>query len=308
LFVESAPSGADVYVDGQFRGRTPFRGDFAVGRHQVELRRGNARRTAEVALQAGTAASYHFDVAEAASAAPVVARASIEVRSDPSGARVVVGGRHRGATPLTVRDLEPGRHTVQVSGPFQPIVRQVDVAAGQQALVIVTPGRARPTEQTVAAADDEPSATADPPAASSAASTATGWVTIDSAIALRVMRNGDFAGTSEDPRIPLPAGEHALQLSNESLGFKDARTITVPAGRGVRLAVDLPQGTLNINAIPWAEVSVDGKRVGETPVAQLALPIGAHDVVFRHPDHGERRLTVLVKVGAPGRTFVDFTK
>jgi PEGA domain len=308
LFVQSAPSGAEVYVDGQLRGRTPFRGHFAVGRHQVELRRGTARRTAEVALQAGTAASYHFDVAEAAAAAPPVARASIEVRSDPSGARVRVGGNYRGATPLTLRDLEPGRHTVEVSGPFQTIVRQVTVAAGQQALVIVTPGRARPTERTVAERDDEPSATPDPPAVSTAASTARGWVTIDSPIALRVMRNGDLAGTSEDTRIPLPAGEHTLQLLNESLGFKDARTITVPAGRGVRLAVDLPQGTLNINAIPWAEVFVDGKRVGETPVAQLALPIGAHDVVFRHPNHGERRLTVLVKVGAPGRTFVDFTK
>ena len=55
-------------------------------------------------------------------------------------------------------------------------------------------------------------------------------------------------------------------------------------------------------------VSIDGERIGETPVSQLSLPIGIHEIVFRHPEHGERRTSVIVKIGATGRAFADFTK
>jgi hypothetical protein len=43
-------------------------------------------------------------------------------------------------------------------------------------------------------------------------------------------------------------------------------------------------------------VFIDGNPVGETPIANLALPIGTHQVVFRHPELGERRQTIVVKV------------
>jgi eukaryotic-like serine/threonine-protein kinase len=72
--------------------------------------------------------------------------------------------------------------------------------------------------------------------------------------------------------------------------------------------VSLPKGEISINARPWAEVFVDGNRVGETPVSQYSLPVGIHEVVFRHPDLGERRVSVVVKIGATGRAFTDFTK
>ena len=92
------------------------------------------------------------------------------------------------------------------------------------------------------------------------------------------------------------------------MNFREVRRVEVTVNRGVAMAVALPQGVLNINAVPWAEVFVDGQRIGETPVSQLALPIGPHEILYRHPQHGDRRITVIVKVGTPGRTFVDFTK
>ena len=43
-----------------------------------------------------------------------------------------------------------------------------------------------------------------------------------------------------------------------------------------------------LNAQPWADVWVDGERVGETPIGNVAVPIGPHEVVFRHPQLGEQ--------------------
>jgi hypothetical protein len=207
-----------------------------------------------------------------------------------------------------VSGLTPGRHQVQVSGPFRAMTRSVTLSAGERASMTLTPPRPTPeprSSETTRPADGrtEP---ADPGAR--VAPTGRGWITVDSPLVLRVVRNGDFLGTSEDGRIPLPAGTQVIGLENESVNFREVRTIEVPTNRGVTVAVALPQGTLNINAMPWAEVFVDNHRIGETPVSQLALPIGPHEILYRHPQFGDRRVTVIVKVGTPGRTFVDFTK
>ena len=46
---------------------------------------------------------------------------------------------------------------------------------------------------------------------------------------------------------------------------------------------------VNLNALPWAEVWIDGRRIGETPLANIKIPLGDHEAVFRHPQLSERR-------------------
>jgi serine/threonine-protein kinase len=69
--------------------------------------------------------------------------------------------------------------------------------------------------------------------------------------------------------------------------------------------VELPQGAINLNASPWAEVFIDGKRVGETPLGNFPIAIGPHEVIFRHPQLGEKRQAVSVTLNAPVRVSVD---
>jgi hypothetical protein len=59
--------------------------------------------------------------------------------------------------------------------------------------------------------------------------------------------------------------------------------------------------------VPWAEVSIDGKKIETTPIAKLQVPLGTHEVVFKHPQFGERRQTVVV-TSTPLTLNVDFTK
>jgi hypothetical protein len=48
--------------------------------------------------------------------------------------------------------------------------------------------------------------------------------------------------------------------------------------------------------------------MGETPIGTLALPLGPHDIVLRHPQLGEKTVRVLVKASEPGRISVDMRK
>lgn len=293
LSVESSPAGAVVAIDGTPRGRTPLRLELSEGSHALEVSLDGSTRQVPLSLAGGTITAHSFEFAPPP--APTVADAAIEIRSDPPGARVQVDGVARGTTPIVVTGLTAGRHEVQVAGPFRTVTKPVTLAARQQLLLVVTPAR---TPKPDPAREDRPSR----------ASADTGYLSIQSAIPLRVVRNGDFIGTSEDARLSLPAGPQVIGLENESVGFRDVRTVEVIAGKVTPVSVSLPKGEISINARPWAEVFVDGNRVGETPVSQLSLPVGIHEIVFRHPDLGERRVSVVVKIGATGRAFADFTK
>jgi len=65
---------------------------------------------------------------------------------------------------------------------------------------------------------------------------------------------------------------------------------------------------VNLNAVPWAEVWIDNKRIGETPIGNVPLPIGPHEVVFRHPQFGEKRQAIEVTASAPVRVSIDMRK
>jgi tRNA A-37 threonylcarbamoyl transferase component Bud32 len=56
------------------------------------------------------------------------------------------------------------------------------------------------------------------------------------------------------------------------------------------------EGELYVNATPWAQVTVDGRTVGETPV-KLRLATGAHAVRVSHPRFGARDRVIDVRAG-----------
>jgi hypothetical protein len=106
----------------------------------------------------------------------------------------------------------------------------------------------------------------------------------------------------------MPTGRHELELVNSALQFRSPLAVTIEAGKVVTPTVAIPEGKLSVNAIPWAEVFIDGHNVGTTPLANLAVPIGTHEVVWRHPQLGERRQPVTVAAQTPARTGVNFTQ
>ncbi len=55
-------------------------------------------------------------------------------------------------------------------------------------------------------------------------------------------------------------------------------------------------GLLAVEASPWAEVSIDGERLGETP-REVQLTAGVHLVRAVHPELGVREERVTVRAG-----------
>ncbi|HEY6616815.1 MAG TPA: PEGA domain-containing protein, partial [Vicinamibacterales bacterium] len=76
-------------------------------------------------------------------------------------------------------------------------------------------------------------------------------------------------------------------------------------GQITAVSVTISNGRLNINATPWASVWIDGSPYGETPLGNLSIVPGEHEIVFRHPQLGERRERTLVRPDTTARVAVS---
>ena len=275
LNVQSNPSGVQVFVDGVERGVTPAKLTLAPGSHILELRGRGVPRVIPLDISAGAEVSQYLEMPEAP------ATGQLAIQSEPSGAKVLVDGVLRGVAPLTIGELAPGDHEVELQGEGASARHTVNVQAGGTASLVAPMGAPLP------------------------GGPVSGWVAVKAPFTVEIREQGRLLGTTETDRIMMASGRHDLELVNESLGYRSARTVQVVPGKVAAIVLDLPQGVVNLNAAPWAEVWIDGRRAGETPIGNLAVPIGPHEIVFKHPQLGEKRHAVSVTLGAPVRLSVD---
>jgi serine/threonine-protein kinase len=230
------------------------------------------------------------------------AAGTLAVNTNRAGAQVMVDGEPKGVTPLTI-ELSAGPHVVVVNADGQTRTMPVTISAGTQvAQFIELPSAA------VAAAEPPPIEPPAPVAAESAPLVVAGWIAITAPIDVQVHESGRLLGTSQSERIMLSVGRHELELSNPTVGYRASRVVQVTPGKVSPIAIQLPMGTLALNATPWAEVWVDGAKVGETPIGSVPVSIGTHDVLFRHPELGEQRHAVTVTLAGPARVSADLRK
>ena len=287
LKIETSVPGADVLVSGKSVGRTPVVLALAPGAYGVQLAMNGVQREFTVNLAGGSSLVRHVEMPAAADAG-MEGLGSLLVQTEPARLAVTVDGVERGTSPLTLTGLSPGEHQISVRANGATVRRTVTIQANEHTVLVVSPpARAAP---------------APPPNA------AGGFLAVASPVPLEIREDGKVLGSTEVERLMLPAGEHELELSNEALGYRSTRSVRIEAGKTAALKVDPPKGTLSINAQPWAEVWVDGQRIGETPIGKLPQTIGKHEVLLRHPEHGERSETVTVTLGKPARLGVDMRR
>ena len=231
---------------------------------------------------------------------------TLVVTTNPAGAEAFVDGVRRGNTPITLQ-LLAGAHNLELRGHGEPRAIPITLAPGQQIAQYVDLPVAPPPAEAHAEVVPEPPAPVERPAADPAAN-APGWISVSGKLEVQLFESGHLLGSSKIEKIMVPAGHHDLEMVNELIGYRGTRSIQVSPGKVTQVPVDVPKGTMAINALPWAEVWVDGAKIGETPIGNLAVAAGSHDVVFRHPDLGEQRETVLVTLKNPVRLSVDMRK
>lgn len=272
----------------------------------------------------------------AAIASPLERRAlgvgRLLVTSEPSGMIVTVDGTSRGVTPMAAV-VDVGPHHVIVGSGAGARPRLLRVTPGGESSVHVEQPHAHESAAEVArvtaveahassgsapavvapqATEGDPTVAQPERQARRAAGTPTpvrrsptGWITVSSPFPVRVLRDGVDVGGSDDGNLVVPAGEQVITLANDDLEFRDERTVTVAANRVRPLTLEAPLGVLHANARPWAEVWVDGRRAGDTPLGNVSLPVGEHEIVFRHPELGEARQLVMVGARTPARVAVE---
>jgi serine/threonine protein kinase len=278
LTVNTNPSGAHVFVDGVERGATPLSVTLKPGTHALELRGDGAPRLMPITVDAGAQVSQYIELPKTAATL-----GQMQVRTEPAGARVSVDGLPRGTSPVTVGELTPGEHAVLLESDFGAVKQVVTIEPGQTASLMVP----------LSTPDGAP---------------VSGWISVTATADVQIFEKNRLIGTSQSDRLMVSAGRHDIDIVNDIIGYRTTRTVQVSAGKVTPIKVEFPKGTIALNAVPWAEVWVDGEKIGETPIGNLSLALGPHEVVFRHPELGEQRHAALVTLKAPARLSVDLRK
>lgn len=119
------------------------------------------------------------------------------------------------------------------------------------------------------------------------------------------------ARTPMDAPVPLAAGTRLLALTAPG-HTPQRRQIQVPAGQVTTIQIDLAPSatalaTLTLaSPLPGAEIWLDGKAVGKTPLrGTLPVPAGRHEVVLRRPGYSEARQDVTLAAGATEHLALD---
>jgi len=108
ISIMSEPSGASVYLDGTYMGKTSVSFDDVVGgAHTIELTKpGYHRKTLAVSLAVGSVENIRESLEPLTGA--------ISVASDPCGVNVYLNGVYEGTTPKTISGVLIGSHTIRL--------------------------------------------------------------------------------------------------------------------------------------------------------------------------------------------------
>jgi PEGA domain len=226
----------------------------------------------------------------ARAATPPVAPAPIVLDSMVPGDAVIVNGQQVGVTPMTLT-LSPDVRSIAV----QTRASEATAPSGMPAVV--------------PAADSAPN----PAAAANAIALASarerrGGLRIVSTVEVQVLEGERVLGSTADGPIVTTAGRHELDFINSAVGYRSRQVVDIKAGQIVRMTVTMPDGRVSINAVPWAQVLINGTSVGDTPLANLSLAAGEHQITFRHPQLGEQTQRVMVKSGALTRVSATLAR
>jgi hypothetical protein len=266
VVLESGPSGSQVFVDGALLGTTPITAKLPAGRHTVEFRSGDMSRTKDLVVTARERLVERVDWT-------MKPTGSLQVESDPPGARVLVDGKFRGNTPATVEGLSAGTHAVVVESKDGSVRRSVFIEDGKTAEV------------------NE--------------SIFSGALAVFAPFEIESSEGSRQLRLDERGRTTLAAGPHKLRFQNRALGYDEVRTIEIKPSETFTLNL-LPQTSISVTSTQPAEVWIDGARIGETPQSNLKINLGTRSVVVKNSTD-ERHFTITA-TSKPVRLDVDFSK
>lgn len=157
LQIVSTPGKAEVWLNNKFRGKTPYSGyldidNLVPGSYDLLVRYDgylpytrtiyiarNEVRTLNIVLEQ-VACTYRYE--------PVEQTSSISIKSEPAGASLLLDNEYRGITPVTLKNTQPGEHTVtlQKEG-YTDFITRVQAVQGQTLPITAIMAKLPPTPE-----------------------------------------------------------------------------------------------------------------------------------------------------------------
>jgi hypothetical protein len=265
LRVTATPPNAIIRIDGEGANAGTWEGTVVVGRRLVQVTApGYADTSFVLELAGGSKAEQHVTLSRA-----VVAPGTLEIRSDPPGARIVVDGEPRGQSPLALQ-LAAGEHAIEATlAGRDPVFRRVRVHADSTVPLVLTLGV--PSIDVVV--------TTDP-------------------VGARVTVDRKSLGMAPATATGLAAGRHTFRVELAGYTPRDT-TVEVAAGlRQVHVQLQRePPGELEVRGDLAARLYIDGEPVGTAHLYNWKVPLAA----------GRHMVRVVPSAGEPIETSVQVT-
>jgi hypothetical protein len=199
----------------------------------------------------------------------------LQVESSPIGAHVLIDGKDRGVTPLTVDGLAVGAHKVVVRGDDGSVQRTVSIASGD----------------TVQLSE----------------SIYSGWLHVSAPFEVQISEGRKSITLDDSNQVLLAPGPHDVRFENRTLGLREVRHLDIRPGETTAISLGTPVSHLTVTSSEPATVTIDGQQAGETPLTDFAVAVGTRDVTITSASGAVRHQTLTVKV-EPSHLDVDFSK
>ena len=274
--VESSPSGAQIFVDGNVYGTTPT---------QIELRSDTtynvklSKEGYEDLLTQFTASEFENQLYYQLVPLPPE-MGTILVQSQPSGASVYQKKQKRnGTTPLELQGLDKDQsYTIEVRKDGYKN-RQSSLFLDLDQETISFNMKADHLEFTIQVIPKNAK------------------VFIDG----KYSRNKKITDAKDGQKYNILAKADGYETKKSTITVSQSRTSTT-----IELKKkDAGQGRINVSAIPWAKVIINGKEIGSTPIINQKVPVGTHNIVLQHPDFPDITKKIEVKKDQDQKIIVD---
>ena len=271
IVIQSNVSGADVYVDNEYEGATGKNQALTVkgvypGRHSIRVVRGSYAQEIQVEVNDDNV-HFRLDIETGQ-----INSHFVIFKIEPAGASLKIDGvTYAGNISQDVSLMLPdGEHSYSVSADMHHTEKGMIVLDGSNIDKVV---RLKP---------------------------AYGWLQVSGESELRgasVYVDGKFIGTAPIKSDRLSSGEHMVRVEHklykpfeQTITICDQQTLDfVPTQAPILIT-----GTVNIQSNKKADVYIDNKKVGKTPL-NTELVVGEHSVALSRNGYRTRRKSITVK-------------
>ena len=280
ISVTSNPSGAAIYLNGNYRGVAPLTiRDLTPGTYNVEAERsGYQSDRSSVTVRSGQQSDIRFTLT------PIQQYGSVSITSSPSGAYVYMDGVYKGRTPLTLDSVAAAPHNIEL-----------DLAGyyDWKTTVTVSAGVTRYVNAQMSSIPSETTGRIDVVSSPAGAD-----VYLDGVHQGKTRSSGVF--TVSNVRV----GTHTMKVS--MAGYHDYTTsvevraaTTSYVNAVLQPAPVSAAGSIAVTSSPaGAEIYIDNAYKGITPLTVDGISAGTHTVMVALAGYNDWSTTVQVGAGS----------